>query len=514
MDPVTLHFSPTVWLPRCLARMTGERNRKKSLGLLHIIAASLLAFAPAVAQTQIGASVGEVSLVLGEAYRLSQAGAREHLKRGSQIFVGDQINTQSNGHVHVRFVDDALVSVRPNSRLVVQLYDYNAYSPADSAVKFELHEGVTRAISGDAAKAARDRFRLNTPIAAIGVRGTDFVVSASAVTTRALVNEGSIVMAPYSGACTSEALGPCLANALELRADDLRLVSIQQDELLPRLLPPQTIRAPDVLREEVQVAIATNDAKSGGSEMMITTPTSTASKPDDNAEREMSNEVLLEGVTTVQVRADAKVAAESVAAKDFVPTDPIIVVEAAEGSVAQFDLTPPSLLKSSALRDRQLVWGRYADAPLDTDRLALPFEEANAFRRISVGSLDYGLFRAEVGHNRLASDLGVVGFQLTSAQAVFNSATGVAAMIVNGGNLDINFQDSTFSTALDLMSDPTGQVFFTASGKVADGGFLRAIEATQRVAGAVSFDGSEAGYLFEQLIEGGFISGLTLWDGQ
>ena len=33
-----------------------------------------------------------------------------------------------------------------------------------------------RSITGQWGEAARDRFRLNTPIAAIGVRGTDFIV--------------------------------------------------------------------------------------------------------------------------------------------------------------------------------------------------------------------------------------------------------------------------------------------------------------------------------------------------
>lgn len=471
---------------------------------------------PGISQSQVEAPIGEVTLVLGKAYRLSQAGTHEHLERGSLIDVGDQINTQSNGHVHVRFVDNALVSVRPNSLLVIQRYEYNVDSPADSAVKFDLKEGVARAISGDAAKAARDRFRLNTPIAAIGVRGTDFVVSANALTTRASVNEGAIVMAPYSDACSVAALGPCIANAFELRADDMQLVSMQQDELLPRLIPPQTIRAPDNLREEVRLAIANNNnSKSEDVSALIVplaTPANTA--PEESVEQGISNEVLLEGVTTVQVRADAKVAAESVAAKDFVPVEPIVVTPESEGSVAQFDLTPPTPLTIAALTDRQLIWGYYADSPLVQDRLALPFEQAISNRNITVGSLDYGLFRSEPGPRRLASDLGVVGFQLTSAQAIFNYATGVVAMTVNGGSLDINFQDNTFNTALDLMSDSTGRIIFSADGKIADGGYLRAIEATQRVAGAVSFDGAEAGYLFEKQIDGGFISGLTLWDDQ
>ena len=472
------------------------------------------ACASAQADSQASTVVGEVSLVLGKAYRLSQMGAREQLERGSMIIEGDQIDTHSNGHVHVRFIDNALVSVRPNSTLVVERYDYDAESPTDSAVKFDLQEGVARAISGEAAKAARDRFRLNTPIAAIGVRGTDFVVSVSAEATRALVNEGAIVMAPFSDNCIINALGPCVANALELTGTSLQLASMQQDEPLPRLLPSQSVRAPNMMQEEVQLAIARNANSEKPSSLMALAPESAGELPQEKAEQGVNNEVLLEGVTTVKVRADAQVAVESVAAKDFIPIDPVVVTQAAEGSVALFDLTPPISLTSSGLRDRQLVWGRYAFAPLATDRLALSFEEAIATRNITVGNVDYGLFRAEPGPRRIESDLGLVGFQLTSAQAVFNSATGIVAMTVNGGSLDIDFQDSVFSTALDLLSDETGSILFTASGEIADGGFLRALEATQRVAGAVSFDGSEAGYFFEKQIDGGTLSGLTLWDSK
>lgn len=474
---------------------------------------ALLVSVPALPQAQTSIAVGEVSLVLGKAYRLTWSGAREQLERGSKIAVGDRIDTRSNGHVHVRFIDNALVSVRPNSQLVIQRYDYNPDEPADSAVKFDLREGVTRAISGEAAKAARDRFRLNTPIAAIGVRGTDFVVSADADTTRALVNEGAIVMAPYSDGCSADSLGPCVANALELTGNTMQLASMQQDEPLPRLLPPQNVRAPNMMQDEVRSAIAeANNAEDAPALVAAAPPVGLGSQ--QNAEQGQSKEVLLEGVTTVQVQADAAVAAESVAATDFTPVVPIAVTTNAEGSLAQFDLTPPTPLSASSLRDRQLVWGRYADNPLDTDRLALDYNEAAATRNITVGSLDYGLFRADPEVRRIAGDLGLVGFRLTSAQAIFNSATGVAAMSVNGGSLDINFPGNTFSTMLDLSHESTGQVFFEASGKIVDGGFLRAIGETQRMAGAVSFDGAEAGYLFEKQIDGGSISGLTLWDSK
>ena len=117
MNHIILSISPITCLSRFLTRKISDFYTKKSLGLSTLIVTFPLITASAVAQPQVEAFVGEVSLVLGEAHRLSKTGVRENLRRGSEIFVGDQINTRSNGHVHVHFVDDALVSVRPNSQL-------------------------------------------------------------------------------------------------------------------------------------------------------------------------------------------------------------------------------------------------------------------------------------------------------------------------------------------------------------------------------------------------------------
>ena len=170
-------------------------------------------------------------------------------------------------------------------------------------------------------------------------------------------------------------------------------------------------------------------------------------------------------------------------------------------------------LTTADIGDRQLVWGYYAKTPVDANRVALSRNQAAEGRSISIGNLDYGLFRsdAEDGSRTLRQDLGIVGFQLSSAQAVYNSATGIVAMAVRDGNLDINFQDASFLTTLTLDHALTGQVDFAATGRLFDGGFFRALEAAQKVSGAVSFDGSEAGYLFERQLENGLVSGLTLW---
>ena len=159
--------------------------------------------APALA---LAAAVGEVTFAAGDA-RIEGVSAK--LARGAQVEVGQTIVTGAGGHVHVRFVDDAFVAVRPNSQLSVDDYAWDPDHAAANRVKFTLRSGTGRLITGKAGQANKQGFRLNTPMAAIGVRGTDFVVRASADTTRVSVQQGAVVMAPYGSGCSADALGAC-----------------------------------------------------------------------------------------------------------------------------------------------------------------------------------------------------------------------------------------------------------------------------------------------------------------
>jgi hypothetical protein len=162
--------------------------------------------------------IGTVTLTIGVS-QLQRAGKALTLAKGSAIEVGDRIETTDSGHVHIQFVDGARISVRPDSVLQVEEYQYDPAHPADSTVKFNLEKGVARAISGDAAHQAKDRFRLNTPLVAIGVRGTDFTTQAGLNSAVVVVNQGAIVLAPLDSICTAAGIGPCGgAKARELSA--------------------------------------------------------------------------------------------------------------------------------------------------------------------------------------------------------------------------------------------------------------------------------------------------------
>jgi len=422
--------------------------------------------------------VGHVSLVLGKAY-IHRDEKRVRISKGSIISVGDRVYTENNGHVHIRFVDEALVSVRPSSTLEVERYEFNRLAPHNSAVKFNLTEGVARSISGEAAKSARQRFRLNTPVAAIGVRGTDFVVSASSVSTRALVNEGSIIMAPFSNFCTSEALGPCSQNAVELAGDAFQILEINDSSLSPQV---ETERSPGFMGDlQERFGLAGQTMSSGGT---------------DSDERDAASAYL-------EVAASGRVREASLNSS------------LGDGQVSvSKDYTPEVALSETEVAQNQIVWGRFGVGQGVNERLPVERLLAAEGREITIAASDYLLYRTELSGARMDSNLGLIGFNLDSAQAFYNEGSGEVVMRVTSGSLDVNLLRNTFVTDLGLEHALTGEITFSGSGRIADGGYLIGLDGATSVLGALATDGQEAGYFFEQQLEAGFVSGLTLWGGR
>ncbi|MEI6861936.1 MAG: FecR family protein [Verrucomicrobiota bacterium] len=438
------------------------------------------------------AVVGEVTLVLGKA-TVSGVGGHTPATVGLAIHVNDTIETASSGQVHIRFVDDALVSVRPSSTLEILRYEYSAKNPQDSAVKFNLVEGTARAISGQAAKNARQNFRMNTPIAAIGVRGTDFVVSANNQASnpfvRALVNEGAIVVTPFSGECSAAGFGPCSQNGKELSGLSRQILEITADTAgISSVLLPAT-------NAQAQALVASTAAANKPD----ITPTNKVDASNKTAKASDSKDVYSDTVTSRAVN--------TVLTKN----EPVKPAEALPPPVPEFT---PALTQSAAAltTNTQLVWGRWTTSNLADERISVAYDVAiQGDRKPTVGNLYYALFRAEPAGKSLQPGLGVLAFNLTKAQAQFSSGGTVELMKVGGGKLSLDFDQSQFSTSLQLSHAATGNVTFESSGLIYSGAIFRSSSDTQSMAGTVSLDGKEAGYFFDKTLPNGSIQGITLW---
>lgn len=450
--------------------ISSERNLPFVAPTSVVLGASLVlaaAASPLSARAEaLNPVVGRVSLLIGEAKVLRKSGSVETLRRGASILVGDRVETGANGHVHVRFVDNAAVSVRPDSSLEVQAYRYDANNPQANEVRLLLDQGTSRSISGRATELDKNRFRLNTPLAAIGVRGTDFVVQTNDSGVRATVAEGAIVVGAIGAACPAAALGPCQgAQARTLSADMGRLmVEVQREDQVARLVPAAGA---------LLMAGATDERVA-------------AQRAADSAARH-----------------GGMLAAEKFSPNDRVAADALTIAA----------LNVPNL-NSPPNPDGQLAWGRYTWAPGFNDNVSVRAATAGIGRHYTVGTSYATLFRADdPAHpdKLLSLNDGKFDFRLSRGQATFEAGTAVEAASINGGKLTLDFAQRTFATALDLSSASGGRAELRVAGDVRADGTFSVRDASQFVAGAASLDGKEVGYLFERSVLGGLFRGKTLW---
>jgi hypothetical protein len=167
------------------------------------------------------AAVGTVQFVSGQAELNGQP-----LTPNAALTVGSTLKTGADGFVHVRFIDAAFISLRPGSVLHINAYHYDPERPGENRVEFFLERGNLRSITGHSGQANKAGFMLNTPVAAIGIRGTDFVTLTDRLNTRVRVVSGAVVM--RAGSCSGRASGCWSGNDPLLSANDAHYLEVQQ----------------------------------------------------------------------------------------------------------------------------------------------------------------------------------------------------------------------------------------------------------------------------------------------
>ncbi|MBY4676823.1 FecR family protein [Marinobacterium arenosum] len=201
------------------------------------------------AQTVAAQVAGTVLFATGARERFDANQVQHPVKRGQNVFVGDRIITRENGHIQLKMADGGYLSLRPSSTLTIEAYSVDPSQPTSEKVKLNLSQGTLRSVTGGVGERSKGNFRLNTPVAAIGIRGTDFSVFTSADISRVMVSRGGIAMSPFGDQCSADALGACqgsqvrelfagqAAAYLELTkgTESPRLLEGQLEQLLPQI---------------------------------------------------------------------------------------------------------------------------------------------------------------------------------------------------------------------------------------------------------------------------------------
>ena len=117
-----------------------------------------------------------VQFVAGQVDAISNDGERRRLRRGDDVFSGDTLESAAASAAQLVFSDNSRMAVRANTTVRIEDYRYNADDRANSTSLVALLRGAVRRISGLIGKHNRRNVRLLTPVATIGIRGTDYEV--------------------------------------------------------------------------------------------------------------------------------------------------------------------------------------------------------------------------------------------------------------------------------------------------------------------------------------------------
>lgn len=160
-------------LPKLVSLDGAEVSGEVAAGLV----AGLQAIEPVgVAEGQIiagteGLAIGQVKNLSGTVFVVRPDGTRVPLQVGSPLYQGDVLESEAGGAVGAMLADQTSFSMGENGRMVL---DELIYDPAaqNGSIAISVTQGVFTFVSGVVARTDPEAMVLKTPVANIGIRGT------------------------------------------------------------------------------------------------------------------------------------------------------------------------------------------------------------------------------------------------------------------------------------------------------------------------------------------------------
>lgn len=394
--------------------------------------------------------IGTVTVLLGQAH-VEREGKLQPMSKGMDVYPDDKISTLAQALVQLKMQDNALLSLRESTQLHIHCYQENC-------MKLELLAGQMRQVTGKMGQENKQSYRLNTPVAAIGVRGTDFITKASKEDTWVSVLEGAIVASPFGDGCQMQDLGVCNGKfATDLSAQEKAMLNIKAGV------------APVLMLENGPLQTSSLDTSADKRQAMV----------------------------------DQQLTSTDAA---IILKDHPQLLQLTQQLTQQLPPTTPTEKQSQLL---YTTWINQADG------VAQAADTVTSNYEATVGDARHVLWRdASTPQQTLT---GKIDYSLTQSQASITSASGsINAVNVTQGQLAIDFDRQQLTTELNLQGQGLNNMVITSKGTLTrnDGLFSQSTQQGGKIAGAISNDGQQVGYMLNQPLTGEVLKALTLWQAQ
>jgi len=132
----------------------------------------LLLILPFPVFAQTAEVIGRVLQTAGTAQAIDVEENTRTLSRRSEIFQGDTVVTGVQGFAQIRMADGAMLALKEDTSFTFAEYSFDADGNTPDSAVMQMVRGGFRTISGSIGDDDDDTYRVETPFAGIGVRGT------------------------------------------------------------------------------------------------------------------------------------------------------------------------------------------------------------------------------------------------------------------------------------------------------------------------------------------------------
>ena len=118
---------------------------------------------------------GKVAYMFGALLARRADGTVKIMEIEAEVLAGDVLGTSKDSYALIQMNDGARMTLLPNSNLKIVDYRFNKDAPQLDSAVFNLLKGGLRSVTGLIGKRGNaDAYRMQTSMATIGIRGTDF----------------------------------------------------------------------------------------------------------------------------------------------------------------------------------------------------------------------------------------------------------------------------------------------------------------------------------------------------
>ena len=154
-------------------------------------------------------AAGVVQLVSGEVQQTTPAGQKHTIQKGDTLNEGDTLSSSPKATAKIKMSDGGLITMRPDTQFKIDNYKFNGKQDGSEQSFFSLVKGGFRSVTGLIGKLHKKSYRVVTPTAILGIRGTDHEIlfvapgsdlaKLSAVGTYDKVNSGATTLTNDKG---------------------------------------------------------------------------------------------------------------------------------------------------------------------------------------------------------------------------------------------------------------------------------------------------------------------------